>query len=301
MKISILIPERNERFITPTIRDVLSKADGDVEVIVNVDENWPDEIIRDKRVKYLHPSSPIGMRGGINSCAKESTGDYLLKIDGHCMFEQGYDTILKREMQDNWVVIPGRHSLDPINWVIDQNGKSRRDYHYLCFPNPKKDHDMGMHGVEWPELSRERANKKEYMIDATPSFQGSAWFMKKEWFTDFLGGMSEHGYGSFTQEPQEIGLKTWLGGGEVMVNKYTWYAHLHKGKTYGRMWHMNKQEVFDGHNYSSWFWATNQWKNRIHDLKWLIEKFWPMPTWEEDWEKQINDFWPKFGVDHGLS
>jgi len=139
------------------------------------------------------------------------------------------------------------------------------------------------------------------MIDATPSFQGSAWFMKKEWFTDFLGGMSEHGYGSFTQEPQEIGLKTWLGGGEVMVNKYTWYAHLHKGKTYGRMWHMNKQEVFDGHNYSSWFWATNQWKNRIHDLKWLVEKFWPMPTWEEDWERQINDFWPKFGVDHGLS
>jgi glycosyltransferase involved in cell wall biosynthesis len=297
--ISILIPSRNEIFLTKTIKDVLAKAEGEIEVVVNLDENIPDEIIDDKRVSYIHPRRPMGMRWGINACVARSSGDYLMKIDGHCMFEQGFDKVLLADMQDNWIVIPRRHSLDAENWAILQNGKSGRDYHYLCFPKPGKEHDWGIHGIEWPERSRERANNHAYDIDDTPSFQGSCWFMKRSWFTGFLKGMHEHGYGTFSQEPQEIGMKTWLGGGEVKVNKKTWYAHLHKGKQYGRMYHADKNEIVEGHNYSAWYWATNQYKERIHDLRWFVEKFWPMPTWEEDWEEQINAFWPKFGMERG--
>jgi hypothetical protein len=214
------------------------------------------------------------------------------------MFAPAFDKVLVENMQDNWIVIPRRYSLDPEKWEIQQNGKSPRDYHYLCFPNPKKDHDFGIHGVEWPERSRERRDRPEYDIDDTPSFQGSCWCMKRTWFTDFLKGMNEHGYGQFSQEPQEIGMKTWLGGGEVKVNKKTWYAHLHKGSTFGRMYSISQREIINGHNYSAWYWATNQWKDRIHDLKWFVEKFWPMPTWENDWEAQINNFWPQFGKEH---
>ncbi len=29
-------------------------------------------------------------------------------------------------------------------------------------------------------------------------------------------------------------MRTWLGGDQVKVNKRTFYAHLRKGKTYGR-------------------------------------------------------------------
>lgn len=295
-KTSILIPSRNELFLTQTIKDVLEKATGDIEIVVNIDENWPEEILEDKRVIYLHPQTPQGMRAGINSCVKASSGDYLMKIDGHCMFAPGFDEALLADMQDNWIVIPGRHSLDPINWTIEQNGKSRRDYHYLCFPDPRKGSDMGMHGVEWPERSRSR--REGYDIDDTMSFQGSCWFMKKTWFTDFLGGMSEHGYGSFSQEPQEIGNKTWLGGGEIKVNKKTWYAHLHKGKRFGRMYSSHNLSIVEGHNYSAWFWATNQWDKRVHDLSWLVEKFWPVPTWPENYQEIINNFWPEFGEKH---
>lgn len=298
-KVSVLIPSRNELFLTKTIEDVLNKAEGDVEVIVNIDEMWPLELVEDKRVTYLHPDTPQGMRAGINNCVKKSSGDYLLKTDGHCMFEQGYDITLKENMQDNWIVIPRRHSLDAENWAIQQNGKAGRDYHYLCFPDPTKGHDLGIHGVEWPERSRERRDNPIYDIDDTPSFQGSCWFMKREWFTDFLKGMNEYGYGTFSQEPQEIGMKTWLGGGEIKVNKKLFYAHLHKGKQYGRMYHQDKGEVVNGHNYSAWFWATNQWQDRIHDFKWFVEKFYPMPTWTPDWEKRIDDFWPKFGKELG--
>lgn len=300
--ISVLIPSRNELFLNQTIRDILNKARGEIEVIVNIDENWPDkqDMVKDDRVVYIHPPRPMGMRWGINACAARSSGEYLLKCDAHCMFAEGFDDVLLADMQPNWVVIPRRHSLEPINWVIDQNGKAGRDYHYLCFPDPNKDHDMGMHGQEWPQRSRERLNDPQYEIDDTPSFQGSCWIMSRPWFTNFLGGMSEKGYGTFTQEPQEIGMKTWLGGGEVKVNKKTWYAHLHKGKKFGRMYHQDGNEVYYGHNYSAWFWATNQWKDRIHDLKWFVDKFWPMPTWEPDWEKRIADFWPEYGRKMGF-
>jgi len=293
-KVSVIIPSRNEIFLTKTIKDVLEKSDGDIEVIANIDETWPEEIIEDKRVIYLHPDTPKGMRYGINACASVAKGEYLMKIDGHCMFEQGFDTVLKADMQDNWVVIPRRHSLDPINWDLDRNGKAGRDYHYLCYPDPNKGHDAGVHGVEWPERSRQRSNNPEYDIDDTPSFQGSAWFMKKTWFTDFLGGMHEEGYGDFSQEPQEVGFKTWFGGGEVKVNKKTWYAHLHKGKKFGRMYHMNETQRIQGHNYSAWYWMNDN--TRIHNMQWFIEKFWPMPTWDQrwmdNWEKSFAE-WQK--------
>ena len=104
--------------------------------------------------------------------------------------------------------------------------------------------------------------------------------MSTRHFRDFLGGMSEEGYGGFIQEPQEIGLKTWLGGGRVVVNKKTWYAHLHKGKTYGRGYPVRAKEFHDGSTYSTDFWMNNRWSRRVHDMRWLVEKFAPVPTWE---------------------
>jgi glycosyltransferase involved in cell wall biosynthesis len=298
-KVSVVIPSRNERFLNETINDVFDKASGDVEAIAVLDGYWPDPMPQArKNLILLHHGTPRGLRAASNEGVGIAKGKYILKIDAHCMFQKGYDEILQANMQPNWVVIPRRHSLDPINWAIENNGKPPRDYHALCFPDPKKDHDWGMHGIEWPQRVKERMNNSAYDIDDTMSCQGSAWFMEKKWFTDFLHGMNEHGYGTFAQEFQEIGNKTWLGGGEVKVNKKCWYAHLHKGKTYGRMYHQNSNEIVDGHNYSAWFWATNQWKDRIHDLGWLVEKFWPVPTWPSDWEKQINDFWPKYGMEH---
>jgi hypothetical protein len=142
-----------------------------------------------------------------------------------------------------------------------------------------------MHGCIWPERDRERLG---ILIDETMSFQGSMWFMSSKHFRNFLGGMSESGYGGFTQEPQEIGMKTWLGGGKLMVNKKTWYAHLHKGKKYGRGYPQGRDEILRGHEYSARYWMNNQWARRVHDMAWLIEKFNPVPTWAENWLEDWN-------------
>ena len=96
-------------------------------------------------------------------------------------------------------------------------------------------------------------------------------------------------YSTFAQEPQEIGLKYSLGGGEVKVNKKTWYAHLHKGRRYGRMYKQDVNTV-SSHNWSADHWMGNKEPGMIHDIAWLVEKFWKVPTWPDDRSLWISPF-----------
>lgn len=287
-ELSVIIPNRNSPFTTKTIQDILEKSVGEVEIIVNVDENWPDPLFDDKRVTYIHPGTPRGMRWGINAAVALAKGKYIMKTDDHCMFAQGFDKMLiENHLEDNWVQIPRRYSLDAENWKINE-GRPFRDYHYLCFPAKGKAHDEGMHGVEWWSRQKERS-APEYDIDDTPSLQGSCWFMTKNHFDNFLHGLSEEGYGTFSQESQEIGLKTWLGGGRMVVNKKTWYAHLHKGNHYGKMYHLSRadnSEQVEGTNWSAKHWMNNEEPGMIHTMEWFVtEKFPNMPTWEPNWKE----------------
>lgn len=295
-KLSVLIPTRNELFLSETVDDIFKKAVGDIEVIVSLDQYWPNgtntgklpELPADNPnlLTIIHNGRRGGMRGSINAAARMARGEYLLKCDAHCMFAEGFDEVLKADCDKDWIVIPSRESLDAENWAI--NPKTRIDYHYLCYPYDKKDAVPGMHGVIWRQKAKERLDPK-YDIDDLMSFQGSCWFMTRYHYWDFLGGMDSHGYGTFSQEPQEIGLKTWLGGGKIKVNKKTWYAHLHKGKRYGRMYSVSSKGIKKGHQYAVDFWMYNQWKDRIHDIDWLVDKFAPVPTWPDDWKETLEE------------
>ena len=120
------------------------------------------------------------------------------------------------------------------------------------------------------------------LLDDEMSSQGSCWFTTRAWWERMLGPMEVQNYGTFVQEFQEIGLKTWLGGGEVKVNKRTWYAHLHKGKKYGRGYTINRNDHLNGMRFCNRYWMLDQWRDREHDLRWLIERFAPVPTWPTD-------------------
>ena len=141
-----------------------------------------------------------------------------------------------------------------------------------------------MHGVPW-----KRPDRDKYDIDDTPSMQGSCYFMTKAHFENFLGGLSEVGYGQFAQESQEIGFKTWLGGGKLKVNKKTWYAHLHKGKTYGRMYSFPGGTV-EASNWSAIHWVNNKEPNMKYPFSWFVsEKFPNMPSWPSNWEEVLRN------------
>ena len=285
-KVSIIVPARNEKFLAQTIQDISEKATGPTEIIAVLDGYWPSPPLKDyPNLITIHRSTPRGMRAGINAAAAIARGKYLMKCDAHCLFAPGFDEVLKADCEDNWIVIPRRYSLDAENWQRREDKEPIDAMHYFwpwAHPN-----DLGLHGRPWMQRSRER---KDILIDEDVTFQGSCWFMHAEHFHKRLGGLSETGYETFMAEPQEIGFKTQLGpwNGAVMRNKKAWYAHLHKGKTYGRMYSMSQSERVRGNAYSFDFWWHNRWAERAHDLGWLIDRFWPHPGWPDNWRDYVN-------------
>ena len=278
-KVSVLIPSRTEKFLPQTVTDILQKG-GDVEVIVVLDGYWEASLPDDKRLHIIHRGAARGMRDGINSAVAIAKGEYLMKVDAHCMFGEGFDEILQADCADNWIVIPRRYSLDAENWKC--NDKEPIDSMHYFYPYAHPD-DLGLHGRPWMERARAR---KDVLIDEDITFQGSCWFMTRKHWDRNIVSLSEIGYETFMGEPQEIGFKTQLGDceGKVMVNKKTWYAHLHKGKTYGRMYYMANSERKRGNDYSFDYWWNNRWTERKHDIEWLIDRFHPMPGWADDWK-----------------
>jgi glycosyltransferase involved in cell wall biosynthesis len=285
--VSIVIPARNEQFLQNTIHELLDKSEGEIEVIVNLDGYWPDPPLKDdNRLIVIHRGISHGMRPGINSAVAISRGEYIMKIDAHCMVDQGYDVKLKRDCEDDWVIVPRRKRLDAENWCIQESGKPDIDYMYLSFPdNPNDFGGPGLNGKVWDGKNRDSSLNEDKIVDLM-SAQGSCWFMKRSYF-DKLELMDYKNYGLFWNEFQEIGLKAWLSGGQVKRNKNTWYAHLHKGKKYGRGYYLSKDSLKQGATFTS-KWITNDaWDKQTKPLSWLIEHFWPVPTWPDNWRDQL--------------
>lgn len=289
--VSIVIPSRNEQFLEKTTKDLLEKARGEIEILIVLDGYWPDpkEIVDDKRVHYIHKGEAQGMRPAINSAVALAKGEYIMKTDAHCMFDEGFDVKLSAECEDDWVVIPRRKRLDAEKWEIQDVGKPDVDYNYLSFPDDPADFGgPGLNGRIWTEKSLTRTGI-EHEIDEEISFQGSCWFMKRTYF-DYLELMDTENWGPFWNEAQEIGFKAWLSGGKVMRNKKTWYAHLHKGKKYGRGYHLPSDWNTKGASYANnWLIHEKMWHKQKYPLTWLIEKFMPMPTWPENWKEKIQE------------
>lgn len=290
--VSIIISSRVDQYLQQTIDDLLAKAEGEIEIIVVLDGYWPDPIVRDDpRVIILHQGmihDNIGMRGAINSASEIARGDYIMKIDEHCMVDQGFDVKLAADCEDDWVVIPRRYRLDADNWQIVEDGRPPVDYMYLAYPYERPyDRNCGLHGSEW-----KRPERNHILIDDTMSWQGSCWFLKKSYWDKLLYPLDDKNYGPFTQEAQEIGNKVWLSGGRLVVNKKTWYAHFHKGskgKGYGfsrEQYKRHEAAKERGRLYCIEYWLNT--KDYKHDFEWLLQKFWPVPTWPENWKERIK-------------
>lgn len=215
-----------------------------------------------------------------------------MKCDSHCMFGPGYDKTMARACKDNWLMIPRRYALNAVKWQVDKK-RPVRDYHYISFPVETKRYGTSISNQDWLHRTSER-NTQEYDIDDTMSFQGSCWFANRKYFMErirYLDGRRET-YGSFGGEQLEIGLKYWLGGGEVKVIKKTWYAHLSKRSHHYKkgMFSRNYKTNFNvvcSRTWNTKHWLGNEEPNMIHPFSWLVEKFWPVPSWPEDRDQWI--------------
>lgn len=277
-KVSIVIPSRNERFLQQTVTDLLAKG-SDIEVIAVLEGYWPDPpLMGDDRLIILHNGVAAGMRGAINRGAALASGKYLMKCDAHCMFDEGFDVKLQADLERDWVAVPRRYALDAENWTRQQ--KRPIDYLYLCYPdNPGDFGGPSLKGRVWDEKNRD-ASLQTIEIDDLMSAQGSCWFMHRDYFY-WLDLMDEANYGHFSNEFQEIGLKVWLSGGRVIRNKKTWYAHLHKGKKYGRGWPLGGSVLNKGAAFTNRWMDGRNWHKQDRDIRWMVRKFGPVPGWPE--------------------
>ena len=276
--LTLIIPSKTEKYFKRTIEEALEKATGKLEIFAVTDGYEEEDKVIDPRVIYLalEPSKGNQKRHGINKAESLCHGQYLMTLDAHCMLSRGFDEQLIKDHQPNWVQIPRRLRLDAENWKVEEDDRPPIDYEYWKWQDFKKG---GLHGYKWDARTIER---KDIPVDETLHFQGSCYFMTREYFHE-LGLMQTEGFGGFTQEAEEIALKAWLSGGKVMVNKNCWYAHLHKGKKYGRMYDLNWEEKKAGDAYSFNFFVHENKEAFVA----LTKRFMPLPNWPEDWEKRI--------------
>lgn len=301
-KVSIIIPARGEKIenLERTLRSIYSNATGDFEVIIgfngkttrehlNLVENYPYS-------QYIEFPENVGIKNNINTLATLATGKYLLKLDAHCSVSKGFDVELQKDMQEDWIVTP-RFKIIKDDWSIQQRDGQEEfyDYFYLSCPFTDKKGLRFKAGGHWGERTKERNPTIDHIlgtrlpttIDETPQIHGSCWFMTKDRFFEMGGFPLQDPYGH-GQEPLWLALKNWLMDGKVMVNKNVWYAHLHQDSK-DRGYPENREETERTYNLTAKYFLNNEGHFK-HDFAWFIEKFWPMPSWPEDWEEIYGEW-----------
>ena len=283
--LSIIIPVHREPYLNKTVDSLLDSCVTDVEILVVFDGH--SEVVPlgdDPRVKPI-TIERSGMRGAINAGLAEAKGTFVMKCDAHCLFAKGFDKVLIDSCKKDWLIIPRRYGLDEATLKIDKK-RPKRDYHYLSFPNStEKSYGKSLLCVDW-------YFSNDIELDNTMSFQGSCWLANREYFMEHIGFLDDgpEAYGTFIQECLEIGMKYWLGGGAIKVNKKTWYAHLSKrGRHYSKRIFSRKFKK-DAQAIKSYTWAAKHWMNDLelgmkYSFAWFIDKFSPVPTWDENWKE----------------
>ena len=216
---SVIIPARRERFLDQTIKSIFDNFKGDFEVIVTLDGKEMSPL--PKGVTYLRNKTAIGMRTSINQAVAVAKGKYLMKIDAHCMVDEGIDQKLIAEHKDNWVQIPQRRRLDARNWKVIIDERPFIDYMYI---------GKGYMGGVNNQKNRREDLRKDLIVNA-PTFQGSCYFINRDFFNK-IGLLDDVNFAQSGHEAQEICFKARRAGGEVKRNKKTWYAHARLNRFY---------------------------------------------------------------------
>lgn len=281
--ISVVITARNDKYLPMTLRSIKACTALPLEFVVVLDGPGDYSLPNYPNLRVIRHASPQGIRVSLNRAVSESDGDYILKLDSHCIVDTGFVDTLLRDYQDKTVMVARRYTLD----LTEMKPVPRPvDYFYLSCPWTYPRGFLMMQSCPW--ISHE----SDKVVDDLMCFQGSMWFMGREHW-DWLGGLETN---MQFVEHHEISFKTWLGGRTVLTNKATWYAHPKQAVGGYRM---DMEQVYKDHEQSALYWTNNFWQSQVYDFGWLISKFWPLPTaskhhrlekytWPEDWKMYAN-------------
>jgi len=275
--VSIIIPAKNEKYLEATVRNILENAEGEIEIIVELDGWVPDPKINmhDERVLWVHHEVGIGQRACINHAAGMAKGDFIMKLDAHCAVDKGFDVKLVEDCEYEWTVVPRMYNLDVETWKPKLHKVT--DYMFMSSPTEKKPFRAQYYTGK--EYRRQQA--KPDLIDDTMCCMGPGWFMHKARFFE-QGGCDEGHEGGWGQQGIEVACKAWLSGGALKVNKKTWFAHWFRGGGGpGFPYEISGKQVERVRKYSRDLWLNDKWEKATRKFEWLVEKFNP-PTWSKE-------------------
>lgn len=317
--LSILIPARNEYFLSKTIDSLTRNIRGNTEILVGLDGEWSEPPLEDyPNVSVAYYPTSIGQRAMTNQLCRVSKAKYVMKIDAHCNVDEGFDVKMMAEMEDNLTMIPTMWNLHVFNWKCKKCGNE-----WYQSPTPKHCQLPGEKQGENPNCDSKdferkiiwepRAGRKNlfYRFDTdlhfqyhrgrghrpedtdalveTMSSQGSCFMLTREKYWEF--DICDEGHGSWGQQGTEVACKTWLSGGRLVTNKKTWYAHMFRtqGGDFGFPYPISESKKQEAVVYSKNLWLNNSWPKQIRPLSWLIEKFNPLPAWHDPEGKEMLD------------
>lgn len=297
-------------FLAQTVANIIQNKRGRTEVIVALDGAWADPGIPDHPdVTLVYFPESLGQRESTNRICKLSRAKYVMKIDAHCAVDVGFDVKLMEDMQDHWTVIPLMYNLHAFDWVCKNCGS--RQYQGPSDKYKKCDKCAGEREREI--IWKPRLNKKStfYRFDKTLHFQywgafgsrpeaqgdiaptlsiqGSCFMLTREKYWEL--NICDNAHGSWGQQGVEVAYKTWVSGGEVMVNKKTWYAHMFRtqGGDFGFPYPLSGSDVEKARAYSRWLTKKGNFDKALpgRDLDWLLQKFYPVPDWHDEKKQTV--------------
>ena len=292
-ELTVIIPARSEMFLGRTIQDLLEHKEGDTEIIAVLDGTWPHQPIPDHPdLTLIHHPVSIGQRAASNEAARLSNAKYIMKVDAHCAFDQGFDTKMIRMMEDDITMVPVMRNLHAFDWVCPEGHRRYQgpsgpcvecgkptimDIVWIAKRNPQSTayrFDTDMKFQYWAEFGKRQKGD----LTETMSIQGSCFMVTKDKYFDLdLCGEDFHSWG---QQGVEVACKTWLSGGRVLVNRTTWYAHMFRtqGSDFGFPYANPMSKVQENRELSKRLFANDEWKGATRKFSWLISKFQP-PGW----------------------
>lgn len=304
--LSILIPARNEIFLSKTIENILENIRGDTEIIAVLDGAWADPVIHDnERVTILYHSKSIGQRAATNEAARLSRAKYVMKVDAHCAFAEGFDVALIKDCEPDWTVIPRMYNLHAFDWkcsncqqqtyqgakpeTCSRCGHSNFEMVVIWLPRMSRRTDFArfdkdLHFQYWRDYEKRDAAAGD--IADVMCCVGAAWMMERERYWE-LDGMDES-HGSWGQMGVELACKSWLSGGRQVVNKKTWFAHMFRtqpGFTFPYSITIQDQERARKHSHQLWNLRDPEripnWAKAKYPLQYILDKFSPIPEWSD--------------------
>jgi len=296
--LSILIPARNEMFLRNTIEDILAHSEADTEIIAVLDGAWPVEPIPDhERVTLLYHPVSVGQRAGTNEAARIARGRYVMKCDAHCSFSQGFDRILLEDIQPDWTIVPAMYNLHAFDWVCKEcqhrryqgptepcqecGGEMEREMVWKAKPSPYTTSMAFDSNLKFRYFGGYKKRQEGELVE-TMSLLGACWMLSKERYFEL--DICDERHGSWGQQGTEVACKTWLSGGRLICDKRCSFAHMFRtqGGDFGFPYPLSGRAVQKARDYSHELFLDGKWDKAVHPLSWLIEKFAPVPGWDDD-------------------